>query len=232
MKAVILAAGQGSRLKQLEIPKALTLLGNGQTILEYQLTYLSKAIGEENILLVVGYQKEKLMESFPNLLFVYSPNYAKENTSKSLLRALKKLNEDTLWINGDVVFHPSVLEASLQSPFTHMIVNQGTVGEEEVKYSTDSKGKILQVSKTLTNGEGEALGINFCSKKEIPQIISCLEQCKDSDYFEKALELAIKQGMEVKAVVVGSNQCAEIDFPEDLERVNNLIKQWNSHNVA
>ena len=90
MKAIILAAGIGSRLGNSN-PKPLTKLKNDETILNRQVMYLSDYIGEDNIIVVVGYKNDLIMEAFPNLLYVYNNFYDTTNTSKSLLKALKKI---------------------------------------------------------------------------------------------------------------------------------------------
>ena len=71
MKVVILAAGIGSRLG-ISDPKPLTKLKNGESILQRQITYLSEYLGMNNIIVIVGYKKELIMESFPNLVYVYN----------------------------------------------------------------------------------------------------------------------------------------------------------------
>lgn len=113
MKVIILAAGMGKRFRRLDLPKSLTKLINGQSILTLQIEALSQFTSPHHILVVVGYRKEKVIEHHPNLLYVYNPDFAKENTAKSLLRALEKIDDDVLWLNGDVVFHRDVLTAIL-----------------------------------------------------------------------------------------------------------------------
>lgn len=227
MKAVILAAGKGSRLGEPDLPKPLTLLANGKTILDWQLEHLANYLSLDDVILVVGYRKEEIMERFPHLLFVYNPDFASENTSKSLLRALKKINEDVLWLNGDVVFFPSVIKQILQMNKTAMVVNHTTVGEEEVKYSADESGQILEVSKQVKNPKGEALGINLFRARDLAALKKNLQRCADHDYFEKAIELCIEEKMVVHSLVIPTNHCAEIDFPEDLQKVNQMLLEWS-----
>lgn len=226
MKVVILAAGKGSRLGTHALPKPLTELATGQSILEHQLGGLSLFTSLNNVIVVVGYHKEEIMEKFPDLLYVYSPNFAKENTSKSLLRALEKCDEDVLWMNGDVVFHPSVLKSMLAHSKTAMMVNKGKVGEEEVKYRQDEKGRILEVSKQVKHPEGEALGINYVAHQDLARLRRQLENCEASDYFEKAIERCIEEGMVVWSIPVDQALCTEIDFPEDLKRANVMLSSW------
>lgn len=230
MRVVILAAGMGSRLGFQDLPKPLSPLANGQTILSYQLKNLQEYFPLDRIVLVIGYHKEKLMETFPELMYVYNSQYTQENTAKSLLRALRKFDEDILWLNGDVVFHPSVLKQVLDEKRTSMIVNVGQVGEEEVKYRTDGNGRILEVSKQVTEAEGEALGINFISKNDLPLFCEKLTQCSSTDYFEKGIELCIQEQMYFHAIQVDANLCSEIDFPQDLEKANGLLAEWKNVN--
>ena len=114
MKAIILAAGIGSRLGNSD-PKPLTKLKNGESILYRQVGYLSEYIGINNIITIVGYKKDLIMESFPNLIYVYNNFYDTTNTSKSLLAGLHKIeNEDVMWLNGDVVFEKKLLLKIIQ----------------------------------------------------------------------------------------------------------------------
>lgn len=227
MKVIILAAGMGSRLGFSDLPKPLTPLDNGCTILGNQLNNLGEFVSLDQVIVVVGYKKEKILEAHPDLLYVYSPRFTDENTSKSLLRALQKVDDDVLWINGDVVFHPIVIQRAIDEKRTCMIVNVGGVGEEEVKYRTDGKGRILEVSKLVSQPEGEALGINFVSRKDVPALCEALANCLDKDYFEKAIENCIRSGMDVRCVEVDAGLCTEVDFPEDLVRANGLVRQWS-----
>ena len=228
MKVIILAAGKGSRLGDPSVPKPLTRLVNGKTILGYQLENISKCIPLDRVILVVGYHKERIMDLFPDLLFVYNPSFAKENTSKSLLRALKKCkeNEDVLWINGDVVFHPSLLPKMLQFDRTCMLVNQSSVGEEEVKYRSDPYGKILEVSKHVIHPQGEALGINLWKAQDVDLLRQQLTLCQDHEYFEKGIEMSIKKKVPVWCCQTDPSECTEVDFPKDLVRANELIQLW------
>ena len=142
MKAIILAAGIGSRLGNSN-PKPLTKLKNGETILGRQVAYLSEYLGMNNIIAIVGYKKDLIMESFPNLLYVYNNFYDTTNTSKSLLAGLIKIeNEDVVWLNGDVVFEKELLPKIIQCSQSCMAVNTNSVGQEEIKYNVFDDGNI------------------------------------------------------------------------------------------
>ena len=223
MKAIILAAGIGSRLGNSD-PKPLTKLKNGESILYRQVEYLSKYIGINNIMTVVGYKKDLIMESFPNLIYEYNNFYDTTNTSKSLLAGLHKIEtEDVMWLNGDVVFEKELLPKIIQCSQSCMAVNTNSVGEEEIRYNVFDDGNIKDVSKTASPALGEAVGINKIMAVDFRLFKANLEKCDDQDYFEKALELSIQDGMKIMPVNINKYLCMEIDFEDDLEQINKQL---------
>jgi|TARA_R110002020_G_scaffold164412_2_gene351030 choline kinase len=228
MKIVILAAGIGSRLGN-PFPKPLTPLKNGKCIMEMQVNNLDDTFDVDDINVVVGFKKDLIMERFPELTYIYNPFFDQTNTSKSLLKALRKnRDKSVLWLNGDVVFDVSLL--SVLIPYINknqsfVAVNTSKVADEEVKY-TLKDNFIDKLSKTVKNGLGEAVGINFIAAKDIKSFITRLEQCDDNDYFERGLELAIeKDGLKISAVDISDYNCMEVDFKEDLENANTLFRK-------
>ena len=227
MQIVILAAGLGSRLQGGKGPKALTALADGNTILQFQLEQIGHYANLSEVVVVVGYQQERVRTAFPQLRYVENPDYASQNTSKSLLRAIQDMEgEDLLWLNGDVVFHHRVLKPLLERRTNCMIVNTALVGSEEVKYRTDGTGLLLEVSKQVKQPEGEAVGLNFFSGADLPALQQALQQCLDQDYFEKAIEICIQSGCKIWAKPIAKTDCIEIDFLDDLQAANELIKSW------
>ena len=223
MKAIILAAGIGSRLGNSN-PKPLTKLNNGESILGRQVAYLSEYLGVTNIIAIVGYKKDLIMESFPNLLYVYNNFYDTTNTSKSLLAGLNKIeNENVLWLNGDVVFEKELLPQIIKCSKSCMAVNTNSVGEEEIKYNIFDDGNIKEVSKTVSPALGEAVGINKLISSDLSLFKENLEKCDEQDYFEKALELSIQDGMKIMPVNINKYLCMEIDFEDDLEQINKQL---------
>jgi L-glutamine-phosphate cytidylyltransferase len=225
LKAIILAAGIGSRLGNPR-PKPLTQLGNGEIIMGRQVKYLKQVLSVDDILVVIGFKKDLIMEEFSELTYVFNNIYDRTNTSKSLLKALKKVsNDDVIWLNGDVVFDAKVLSRLLETRTSCMAVNTASVGEEEVKYTVADDGSILEVSKTVENGLGESVGVNKIIKSDIPLMIDMLEQCDDNDYFERGIEFAIGKGLKIFPVDVSDVLCIEVDFTEDLAKANQELSK-------
>lgn len=228
MKTIILAAGIGSRLGN-PFPKPLTRLNNGRQIMQQQVDNIVKYFHKDDIMVVVGFKKDLIMEEFPDLTFIYNPEFDRTNTAKSLLRALYKCKgEDVLWLNGDVVFDHALLkflEKYINNSESFVAVNNSMVGEEEVKYTIDKEGYINEISKTVKNAPGEAVGINFISKNDLDSFISRLEDCGNQDYFERGLEYSIsKDGIKILPIDISAYNCIEVDFKEDLDNANSMFQ--------
>jgi choline kinase len=231
VQAVVLAAGMGTRLGR-STPKPLTVLRDGRTIQRRQLDALRAAFGPEtDITVVVGFGSDLLMAASPDVRFAYNPHYASTNTSKSLWRGLTNSRDGgVLWMNGDVVFDPAVLEHVLswvRADQSFICVDTATVADEEIKYTLDEDGYIRELSKTVVGGLGEAVGINFVSSADKPALIEHLAACADQDYFERAIETAIEQDLvRFRPLDISAFSAVEVDFERDLERANSLF--WDA----
>jgi choline kinase len=219
LKTVILAAGMGTRLGSL-IPKPLSALENEKVILDYQLQSLIEIVGVNNIFVVVGYKKELIMERYPQLIYVYNNKYIHTNTSKSLLMALEKIDDDVIWLNGDVFFDKEVIELLINSNNSCCLVDNKSCGQEEIKYNCHEDGYIKNISKEVPDGIGEALGINLILKRDLSLFKTELNRVSDNAYFEKALEnLTLEKKLRLLPVNKERYFCQEIDFQEDLQEV-------------
>ena len=227
-QVVILAAGMGSRLGR-SLPKPLTELSDGRTIMQQQFDNIRHAFGKRaKVTIVVGYKLEHIVEAFPEASFVYNEQYDQTNTSKSLLRALQASQPGgVLWMNGDVVFDPQVLDRAAEMiarDQSFVTVNTSKVSDEEVKYTTSAEGYIKELSKTVKNGLGEAVGINYISASDKAVLVRHLQKVDAQDYFERGLELAIETNrILVEPVDISDLYAVEVDFAEDLDRANLFV---------
>lgn len=228
LSITILAAGLGTRLGR-PFPKPLAQLRDGRSILQQEWEAIRGAFPATPVIIVVGFKMELVMEAFPEALFVYNPEYSETNTSKSLLRALRQAPPGgMLWMNGDVVFDPRLLDAvrpATEGSQSFVCVNPAAVGDEEIKYTVDGDGMIAEISKTVRDALGEAIGINFVSAADRDVLIRHLEACADTEYFEKALETAIASGeMRVEPVDVSAFAAVEVDTEDDLRTANGMLR--------
>jgi choline kinase len=227
-QVVILAAGMGTRLGR-KLPKPLTPLMDGRSIMQQQLDGIRAVFGDDaSVTAVVGYRAKAVMRAQPDLRFAFNPDFAVTNTSQSLLRALRTSHPGgVLWMNGDVVFDPAVLDhaASLvQADESFVCVDTSTVADEEVKYTLDGDGFIAELSKTVVGGLGEAVGINYVSSADKAALVEHLAACELNDYFERGMELAIQHaGVRFHPLDISRFSAVEVDFDEDLQRANTWL---------
>lgn len=236
MKAVILVAGVSRRLAPttMEVPKCLVEVGD-RRILDYQLGAL-QAVGVNDLTVVVGYRREQVMEAiksdYPsfNLTTIINHHFFDTNTAYSLSLAKDAFaGHDFLYFNGDVVFHPALVERLLQSPLPNpLAIEVKPCGDEEVKVRADDAGRVLEISKQvdLSAALGEFLGVarfdaDFTSAfaEDLDQVIADGER---DAYFELSLE-RLARDHTLSVVDVTDLPSIEIDFVEDLERAQNLF---------
>lgn len=228
-QVVILAAGMGTRLSR-PLPKPLTELSDGRSIMKQQIDNLKHAFDSTyRLFIVVGFKLEAIIERFPEANFVYNEVYDQTNTSKSLLKALRASGDGgVLWMNGDVVFDPEVLnrvKPLIDADQSFVVVNTAKVSEEEVKYTLNEAGHINALSKVVSQGLGEAVGINYVSAADKASLINRLDAVGDQDYFERGIEVAIAEdGLKFTPVDISDLYAIEIDFDEDLVRANDIFR--------
>ncbi len=232
VQAVVLAAGLGTRLGT-PFPKPLTPLSDGRTILAQQLDNLAEAFGDAvRTTVVVGFRPDLVMAAvapeYP-VSFVLNEGYERTNTAKSLLRALRAAGPGgILWLNGDVVFDAALLDRVaplVAAEQSFVCVNDAAVGDEEVKYRVDDYGFVTVLSKSVTDGLGEAVGINYIASQDKATLVEHLEGCTDQDYVERGIETAIEGGLKVRPVDISEFFVVEVDFTADLERANQEVSR-------
>lgn len=220
----------GTRLGR-PLPKPLTELGDGRTIMRQQIDNLDWTFGDSyRLLIVVGFKLEAIIERFPEASFVYNEMFDQTNTSKSLLKALSATPDGgVLWMNGDVVFDSKVLDRmkeSIAAGQSCIAVNRSRVSDEEVKYTVDDDGFIRELSKSVVGGLGEAVGINYISETDKASFIERLRGVGDQDYFERGLEVAVERdGVKLLPIDISDLYAVEIDFDDDLTAANSAMSE-------
>ncbi|MFC1590739.1 NTP transferase domain-containing protein, partial [Candidatus Omnitrophota bacterium] len=126
MKAVILAAGIGKRLRgYFDKPKCLLEI-NGKSLINAYLHELRR-LGVEDTVVVVGYKKDVIIEEVKRLgipgkvIFVENPDYSK-GSILSLCAARKEFNDDIILMDGDVYFESEVLSRIIKSKYADCLL--------------------------------------------------------------------------------------------------------------
>ena len=124
MQAIILAAGMGKRLKDLTNDNTKCMIKvNGVTLIERMLKQLDE-LNLNQIVIVVGYQAQKLIEYISNLsiktniVYVTNDIYNRTNNIYSLYLAKEYLTkDDTLLLESDLIFEDKALERLVNDPY-------------------------------------------------------------------------------------------------------------------
>ena len=164
MKALILAAGIGSRLAPLthELPKSLVPV-NGMPIIFKQIENLHQN-GIIDISIVTGYRadllKNAVKEKYSNVQFIDNVDYLDTNNMYSAYLARDLFSGiPFLMMNADVFYDASVVRALLRYPAECAIVTDiGNYLDESMKV-IEKGGRLVKISKAIT--KEEALGASI-----------------------------------------------------------------------
>ena len=237
MKSVILAAGVSRRLYPLtyEMPKCLMKVGD-KAILDRQLkTLQSSKISE--VIIVVGYYRELIVDYVKshyndlNVKFVINHHYFETNTAYSLRLCNDFINnEPFILMNADVLYPKEVLTRVIDSNYnTVLAVDIKPCGREEVKVIEGEGNRIVAIGKELIedNSLGEFIGVAKFSKNISSKFMNSLDRLissgGNSDYFEAAIHPLMSEH-DIYYEDISDLPCIEIDFVEDLEKAQKLVK--------
>jgi choline kinase len=236
MKAIILIAGVGKRLRgTTDNPKCL-LKVNGIPLLERYLRSLA-SLDVKDIALVVGYKKEKIIEFVKNLdlpvkvLFMENPDFTR-GSILSLNRARDLLKGDIVLMDGDVFFDREILGKLIQGKAGNFIAIDTTsksTGEEVM--AGVRNGRILEMSRDLSTTYdmmGEVVGFYRFDDRACTELkVVMEEQLKlgKRDVGYEDIFSFLFQRLEVKPVVIDGLKWTEIDFESDLRLAETLAKE-------
>ena len=244
MKAIILAAGKGSRLGKIteNIPKGMLKLF-GKTLLERQIEIYQKC-GIDDITIVTGY-KSKII-NFININYIKNQNFATTNMNESLFCASDKLLNSVIISYSDIIFEGKIIQQMLKfSGDMGIAVNlnwqkyydgRSLHPLNEAENVLIKNEKIIQIKKDISEESsdkkiGEFLGIVKLSKEGAKVLLQKYLDLKENHtgsfhmakslneaYITDMLQEIIDSGYDVSPVIVDGNWC-EIDTPQDLEKV-------------
>jgi len=232
-KAIILAAGVGSRIRPLtdDCPKTLLTVG-GVTILERMLTNI-QTCGIDEVVVVLGYLHERVelfvRDTFPdlNVQFVINTRYDATNTGYSLMLAADLVGGSTfVKFDGDVVFDEEILRRLLSGVDENRLCidRNMQLESEEVKVVLSGETRILRVSKAVPPRDaiGESIGVEritadtadllFAELRAMMQDVDNLQE-----YYEGAYERLIAKGVAFHAVDITGLEWTEIDTRQDFD---------------
>jgi choline kinase len=230
MKAVILAAGQGTRIRSVhgEHPKCLIEVDNA-TILDHQLDALYKA-GITDVAIVVGYEKEQIIKHIMSrklrhaqpVHFIENPAFAITNNIYSLWLALEWVRGDSfIVLNADVIFDADVLNIAVQMNVPISMIVDPLWRDETMKVIIHGD-RVLQMSKKMSREQfsGTYIGITLFSKiiqeRFFDKMKAVISAGRVNEFFNVAVQELVDEGVHVGYTSSDGLPWAEIDDPTDL----------------
>lgn len=231
MKAIIIAAGQGSRLLPLtlETPKCLVPVG-GRAILDHQLRAVEQA-GIGRAVIVGGYRVEQIAEHLARhggavaTDLIFNPFWAAGSSIGSVWAARACLDDPFVLMNGDTVFDGDILAAAVNDERRGVKLVVDTLGapEPDDMLVEVKGGRVRAVSKTLapTRATHRSLGV-VASKgggAYADALRAVIGAADGIHAFHHAIVDRLAGVDAVAAVTVPrDSRWQEIDRPDDIER--------------
>lgn len=228
MRAVILAAGQGTRIRAVhgERPKCLIEV-DSTTILDHQLDALS-LVGITEVAIVIGYEKEQIIarvrsrEHHQNIQFIENDAFAVTNNIYSLWLALDWLGGDSfIVLNADVIFDFGILDAAVRSPAPISMIVDPVWRDETMKVVIQGS-RVIQMSKKITREQfgGTYIGITVFRRSIQGKFFQKMNELicagRVNEFFNSAVQEIIDEGIRVAYTSTAGLAWAEIDDPLDL----------------
>ena len=246
MKAIILSAGQGSRLGHMvdDRPKCLIDF-NGRSLLDRQLDTLEVNRVNEAVV-VTGFHDELVNEAIgrrsggPNVRSIYNPFYKVADNTGSLFMAREELAGDCLVWNGDTLVSNGLMRRVVdhrQAGICVTLDRKGSYDEDDMKVVEDG-GRLKAIGKRLPLEKVNAESIGLLAFRS-----------GGAERFREAIDRAIRtpegttiwylrvihhvaQSSEVWTFDIAGEEWGEVDFPPDVDNARELTARWEAAEKA
>jgi choline kinase len=233
MKAIILAAGKGTRLNGVDLkPKCLFEVG-GETLLDRQIATL-RELHVDDIVIVLGFEAERIRRRYEHAAsFVINSRFEDTSSMYSLWLAREHLLDGFVVLNCDVLFHPQLLARLLSSPAENALLidlvdkNDNHLGDEEMKVKL-SDGLVVDIRKDMDPAEadGENVGIVKFSADGARRLVEEMDTLISSGQLKDWAPRAFREfatRFPLHGISTEDFPWIEIDFPEDYRRAREEV---------
>jgi L-glutamine-phosphate cytidylyltransferase len=233
MKAIILAAGRGNRLLPHtdRMPKCMLKVGS-KTILEHQLDIL-ESCKIKKIFIVIGHKGEKVVRLAGNrAACIENRDYLTTNSSYSLWLARKYLKGAFIYLNSDLLFHPSLLKKLLESRHENaMIVDASRKSRNDMFKAVIKNNKIIKLRKDLALDviQGEAPGPVKLSPQFAAKVFKKIQgyvKSGNKRQFCQSVFGKVAAAEPLYAIDADGLYWVEIDYLKDLRKARERAKKY------
>lgn len=241
MKAIILSAGQGSRLMPLTevMPKCCLQPWGGVSILEWQISQLAVS-GVDEIVVVTGFGHDSVEEVVKGIKGVkvrtlFNPFYRLSDNLGTCWVARHEMNGPFVLINGDTLFEAAIFQHLLRDngrfPITMATDQKVSYDDDDMKIWSE-RDRLCRVGKTLdrshVNGESIGMMVFHQAGAEIfVQKIETLMRTGDglNRWYLSAIDELAQTGVVGISSIHGLSWC-EVDDPVDFAHAEQVVQVW------
>jgi choline kinase len=245
MKAIILSAGQGSRLGHMvdDRPKCLIDF-TGRTLLDRQLDTL-EANGVREAVVVTGFHDELVQGAIaarnggPAVRTIFNPFYKVADNTGSLYMAREELSGDCLVWNGDTLVSNALMSRVVGNErlgISVTIDRKESYDEDDMKV-VEEKGRLKAIGKRLKEGvNAESIGLLAFRSGGAERFRDAIERAMRTPEGTTIWYLRvinhIAQTDDVWTLDIAGEEWGEVDFPPDVERARELTAGWDAAEKA
>ena len=234
MKLIILAAGTGSRLKDLtkNNHKSLLSLNHKETILGRLLNQFSK-FGIKKIIIIAGHKSKLIKKNFQNVANIkYYKNYKKTNNLHTLLAFKHLLKDDDIIIAfSDLVVKNSIIKKIIKKKIDNYLLavdkTRVVSGTMKVQLSRQRLLKIGKINKKIAHGN--FIGISKISKvslKTFKTQLETLAKASKKNYYTEVFNSLVKLGIKINVINIG-DKWVEVDNRKDYSKAKKFVNYYN-----
>ncbi|MEO5973529.1 MAG: phosphocholine cytidylyltransferase family protein [Sphingomicrobium sp.] len=242
MKAIILSAGQGSRLgpRTADRPKCLIEFG-GRTLLDRQLDTLA-ANGIDEAVVVTGFGDDQVEAAVsrraggPRVRTIYNPFYKVADNLGTLFVARDELAGDCLVWNGDTLVSDALMGRVLGNRRAGICVTvdrKDSYDDDDMKVVTDGEGRLHAIGKRLPTGNinAESIGLLVFRAGGAALFREAVEAAMRTPegttiWYLRVIHL-LAQKHDVWTLDIAGHEWGEVDFPEDIAVAEALVQGWD-----
>jgi choline kinase len=242
MKAIILSAGQGSRLGHMVDNRPKCLIDfNGRTLLDRQLDTL-EANGVHEAVVVTGFHDELVNEAIakrtggPKVRTIFNPFYKVADNTGSLYMAREELSGDCLVWNGDTLVSRALMAKVVgndRSGICVTIDRKDGYDDDDMKVVAADDGRLRAIGKRISEDvNAESIGLLAFRAGGAEQFREAIEGAMRTSegttiwYLRVIHHLA--QSGEVWTLDINGAEWGEVDFPPDVEAAKQLTARWDA----
>jgi choline kinase len=244
-KAIILSAGQGSRLLPLtrDVPKCMIDF-NGRNLISWQIAALV-ANGVTDLVVVTGFRTERVedhalqlyRETGARIRTLFNPFFQVADNQGSCWIAREEMDQDFIILNGDTIVSDEIVAKLVSGAKDAITVTvdvkpDGDYDDDDMKVNRDESGRLHHIGKRLLPPDTNAESIGMLAfvgegpaifRNQVDQMMRTPEGV--ARWYLRAIDI-IAKGNRVGTVSIEGLEWQEVDFPQDVDAANALTEKW------